>query len=103
MTIDEIVIYLKDIVWGPWMLVLLLGTGIYLSIRVGFLQFRKFGYAMKNTFGKSIAVTLFGESHGEYIGAVLDGLAPGIPIDHNYIAHMLTLRRPAGKISTARL
>ena len=52
MTIDEIVIYLKDIVWGPWMLMLLLGTGIYLSIRVGFLQFRKFGYAMKNTLGK---------------------------------------------------
>ena len=52
MTIDEIVIYLKDIVWGPWMLMLLLGTGIYLSIRVGFLQFRKFGYAMKNTIGR---------------------------------------------------
>ena len=52
MTIDEIVIYLKDIVWGPWMLMLLLGTGIYLSIRVGFLQFRKFGYAMKNTLGR---------------------------------------------------
>ena len=57
---------------------------------------------MKNTFGTSVAITLFGESHGEYIGAVLDGLAPGIPIDHNYIAHMLTLRRPAGKISTPR-
>ena len=36
---------------------------------------------MKNTFGCSVAVTLFGESHGEYIGAVLDGLAPGIRID----------------------
>ena len=57
---------------------------------------------MKNTFGTSVAVTLFGESHGEYIGAVLDGLAPGIAIDHEYIAHMLTLRRPAGKISTPR-
>ena len=57
---------------------------------------------MKNTFGTSVAVTLFGDSHGEYIGAVLDGLAPGIPIDHDYIAHMLTLRRPAGKISTPR-
>ncbi|MBE6700217.1 MAG: chorismate synthase, partial [Ruminococcaceae bacterium] len=33
---------------------------------------------MKNTFGQSVAVTLFGESHGEYIGAVLDGLAPGL-------------------------
>ena len=57
---------------------------------------------MKNTFGNSVAVTLFGESHGEYIGAVIDGLAPGIAIDHGYIAHMLTQRRPVGKISTPR-
>lgn len=57
---------------------------------------------MKNTFGTSVAVTLFGESHGDYIGATIDGLAPGIAIDHDYIAHMLTLRRPSGKISTPR-
>ena len=57
---------------------------------------------MKNTFGNSVAVTLFGESHGENIGAVIDGLAPGIKINHEYIAHMLTLRRPDGKISTPR-
>ena len=57
---------------------------------------------MKNTFGTSVAVTLFGESHGAYIGAVLDGLAPGIRIDEESIRHMLTLRRPAGKISTPR-
>ena len=57
---------------------------------------------MKNTFGNSVTVTLFGESHGPYIGAVPDGLAPGIAIDRDYIAHMLTLRRPAGNISTAR-
>ena len=57
---------------------------------------------MKNTFGTSVAVTLFGESHGEYIGATIDGLAPGIEIDHEYISHMLTLRRPVAKISTPR-
>lgn len=57
---------------------------------------------MKNTFGCSVAVTLFGESHGEYIGAVLDGLAPGIRIEEDYIAHSLTLRRPQGRISTPR-
>ena len=57
---------------------------------------------MKNTFGNSVAVTLFGESHGAYIGAVIDGLAPGIEIDHSYIAQMLTQRRPVGKISTPR-
>lgn len=57
---------------------------------------------MKNTFGNSVSITIFGESHGKAIGAVIDGLAPGIEIDEEYIAHMLTLRRPAGKISTSR-
>ena len=58
---------------------------------------------MKNTFGQSVAVTLFGESHGEYIGAVIDGLAPGIAVDEDFIRHQLSLRRPQGKISTARV
>lgn len=57
---------------------------------------------MKNTFGSNLALTLFGESHGEMIGAVLDGIAPGIVIDDAYIRAQLSLRRPAGKISTAR-
>ena len=57
---------------------------------------------MKNTFGTSVSVTLFGESHGDMIGAVMDGLAPGIPVDKPFIAHQLSLRRPHGKISTAR-
>lgn len=58
---------------------------------------------MKNTFGNAISVTLFGESHGEYIGAVIDGLAPGIAVDNEFIAHQLTLRRPSGAISTPRV
>jgi len=58
---------------------------------------------MKNTFGQSVAITLFGESHGEYIGAVLDGLAPGISVDEAFIRHQLSLRRPQGKISTSRV
>lgn len=57
---------------------------------------------MKNIFGNNITVTLFGESHGDYIGAVLDGLAPGMKIDEEYIESKLAMRRPAGKISTAR-
>ncbi|MCH5189281.1 MAG: chorismate synthase [Oscillospiraceae bacterium] len=57
---------------------------------------------MKNTFGSSVSLTLFGESHGEAIGAVLDGLAPGIRIDENYIAKKMHQRMPYGKISTAR-
>ncbi|MBQ8987058.1 MAG: chorismate synthase [Lachnospiraceae bacterium] len=58
---------------------------------------------MKNTFGNSISITLFGESHGEEIGVVLDGFAPGIEVDEAYIAQKLALRRPIGKISTGRV
>lgn len=57
---------------------------------------------MKNTYGNHIAVTLFGESHGPAIGAVIDGLAPGIPVDEAFIERMLSRRRPAGDISTTR-
>ena len=52
MTFEEIIGFLNGIAWGPWMLVLLVGTGVYLSVRLGFLQFRKFGYAMRNTAGR---------------------------------------------------
>ncbi|MDO4499833.1 MAG: chorismate synthase [Erysipelotrichaceae bacterium] len=58
---------------------------------------------MKNTIGESFAITLFGESHGPYIGFVLDGIAPGIKIDEERIRQRLSLRRPSGKISTARV
>ncbi len=43
---------LNALVWGVPMLILLIGTGIYMSCRLGFLQFRKFGYIMKNTVGR---------------------------------------------------
>lgn len=57
---------------------------------------------MKNIFGNALTLTLFGESHGPMIGATLDGLAPGIDIDEESIRAALDLRRPWGKISTAR-
>ena len=57
---------------------------------------------MKNTFGESVAVTLFGESHGSAIGAILDGLAPGIEVDEEFIAKQMDLRRSVSALSTAR-
>ena len=35
---------------------------------------------MKNTFGQSVALTVFGESHGAGVGVVLDGLCSGIDV-----------------------
>ncbi len=57
---------------------------------------------MKNTFGNNVSITLFGESHGVAVGAVLDGIPAGITVDENFISHQLDLRRPVGRISTPR-
>ena len=43
---------LNDFIWGVPAVVCIIGVGLYLSIRTGFLQLRKFGYAMKNTLGR---------------------------------------------------
>ncbi len=58
---------------------------------------------MKNVLGNSITITLFGESHGEQIGVVIDGLTPGIDVDMEFIYKQLELRKPHGKISTQRV
>ena len=39
MSIETIVGKLNDIAWGPWMLLMLVGTGVNLSCRVGFILF----------------------------------------------------------------
>lgn len=57
---------------------------------------------MNNTIGHAVALTLFGESHGEEIGAVLDGLAPGIRVSEEDIAAALERRRPKDGLSTGR-
>ncbi|MGB4672219.1 MAG: chorismate synthase [Bacteroidaceae bacterium] len=58
---------------------------------------------MKNSIGTSLILTLFGESHGPMIGALLDGLPPGIKVDESFIAAQLAKRRPQGKTDTARV
>ena len=75
MTIEEIVGKLNGIAWGPWMLLLLVGTGVYLSCRVGFIQFGKFGYVMKNTLGKIFQKTEAGEGEITPFQAVSTALA----------------------------
>ena len=51
-TIASINAAVSNFVWGVPAMVCILGIGLYLSIRTGFIQIRKFGLAMKETFGK---------------------------------------------------
>ena len=75
MTFSEVVSFLNGIAWGPWMLVLLVGTGIYLSIRVGFIQFARFGHVMKNTIGKVFKRQSAGHGEVTPLQAVTTALA----------------------------
>ncbi len=43
--------YLDDLVWGPWMLVLLLGSGCYLMLRLDLLPLKNLKFALKCAFG----------------------------------------------------
>ena len=58
---------------------------------------------MKNTFGSDLSLTIFGESHGRAIGAVLDGMAAGVPVDEAFVAACMDKRRARGDgLSTPR-
>ena len=58
---------------------------------------------MKNVLGNIVTLTLFGESHQSEVGAVLDGICPGIKIDEEFINKQLAKRRPKGNSETARI
>ncbi|EKX98893.1 chorismate synthase [Hoylesella saccharolytica F0055] len=58
---------------------------------------------MRNTFGNIFTLTTYGESHGEAIGGVVDGMPPGIEIDLTFIQNELNRRRPGqSKLTTSR-
>ena len=58
---------------------------------------------MRNILGDNLTLTLFGESHGPAIGAVLDGMQAGIKVDVDFIKLMLSKRRPQKDIETSRV
>ena len=56
-----------------------------------------------NTIGQLFRLTTFGESHGEAIGGIVDGMPPGIDIDVDFIQQELNRRRPGqSSITTSR-
>lgn len=58
---------------------------------------------MRNTFGNLFTLTTFGESHGEGIGGVIDGMPAGIEIDMEMLQQELNRRRPGqSKVTTSR-
>ena len=60
-----------SLMWGPWLLILLLGVGFWLTFRLGGIQFRNLFYALRLAFSKERA----GEGDISHFGALMTALA----------------------------
>ena len=58
---------------------------------------------MSSVWKNNLSLTLFGESHGEYIGGTLDGLPAGIKINVDYLREFTKRRLSDGKTGTQRV
>ena len=52
MSFSDVLSKVNDFVWGPVMLVLLVGTGLFLTIRLKFLPWRNLGFALRSVFSR---------------------------------------------------
>ncbi|MDR1487262.1 MAG: sodium:alanine symporter family protein [Deltaproteobacteria bacterium] len=64
---------MSSFVWGPWMLFFLVGTGVFLSFRLKFLQFSQLGYALKLALARKVK----SEEQGDisHFGSLMTALA----------------------------
>lgn len=78
MSLAEIVSKMDDFVWGPVMLIILVGTGIFLTIRLKFRPWRNLGYALKSTLSKEARTKSRGEGDVSPFSALTTALAATI-------------------------
>jgi alanine or glycine:cation symporter, AGCS family len=63
--------HFASLMWGPWLLILLLGVGVWLTFRLGGIQFRRLFYALRLTFSKERT----GAGDISHFGALMTSLA----------------------------
>ncbi len=57
---------------------------------------------MRMGFGEHLRVTLFGESHGIGVGALVEGMPSGVTVDSKLMQEALSRRRPGGQLASKR-
>jgi AGCS family alanine or glycine:cation symporter len=77
-TLSKIISNVDSFVWGPVMLVLLVGTGVFISFRTGFLPWRNLGYAIKSTLSKEARTKKRGTGDVSPFSALTTALAATI-------------------------
>ena len=76
--LNDVITAIDDFVWEPVMLILLVGTGIFLTIRTRFLTWRNLGYALKSTLSKEARTKSHGEGDVSPFSALTTALAATI-------------------------
>lgn len=77
-TFTEILTKIDDFVWGPVMLILLVGTGIFLTVRLQFYPWRNLGYALKSVLSREARTKKRGEGDISPFSALMTALAATI-------------------------
>ena len=78
MTVSAWIARLDRLVWGPWMLALLLGTGVFLTLRTRFLPWRNLGWALRSTFSREARAGTGGAGDVSPFSALMTTLAATI-------------------------
>ena len=78
MTVSEWIAYVDQRVWGPGMLVLLMGTGVFLTLRTRFLPWRNLGWALKSVLGRGSRAKAGGAGDVSPFSALMTTLAATI-------------------------
>lgn len=76
--LSNILTVIDDFVWGPVMLVMLVGTGIFLTVRLKFMPWRNLGYAIRLTLSKESRKSSKGEGDISPFSALTTALAATI-------------------------
>lgn len=76
--LQNVLTRIDDFVWGPAMLFLLVGTGVFLTVRLKFLPWRNLGYAIKSTLSKEARTTSKGSGDISPFSALTTALAATI-------------------------
>ncbi|MGN1031185.1 MAG: alanine/glycine:cation symporter family protein, partial [Butyricicoccaceae bacterium] len=77
-TVNNIVSAVDSFVWGPVMLVLLVGTGIFLTVRIGFRTWLNLPYALKSVLSREARMTHRGTGDISPFAALMTALAATI-------------------------
>ena len=78
MDINQLVNDIDSFVWGPVMLVLLVGTGVFLTLKLRFLPWRNLPYALKKVLGREARSKALGEGDVSPFSALMTALAATI-------------------------